>query len=122
MKAVIRNSGVKLVGNLMVADSIFARMKGLLGRDFLAAGDGIWLMPCNSVHTFGMRFAIDVVFLNRSNQVISVIHNLQPNRLTKVYFKAATVIEIPAHTAADSGLSKGDFIDILSPYESDHAA
>lgn len=112
MKAVMRNTGTELVGNLMVADSILTRMKGLLGRDSLSKGSGLWLKPCNSVHTFCMKFAIDVIFLNRNNQVVNIVHNLPPNRLTRIFSEAVSVIELPALAAADAGLSKGDFVDI----------
>ena len=114
MKAIIRNSNRVLVGNLMVADSIFTRMKGLLGRDSLSKGSGLWLKPCKGVHTFCMKFAIDVVFLNRKNQVVTVMHNLQPNRLTKIFPEAVTVIELPAFSAKEVNLLTGDTIDIVT--------
>lgn len=114
MHVIILNSNKALVGNLMVADSIFTRMKGLLGRDSLPDGSGLLLKPCKGVHTFGMRFAIDVVFLSRSNQVVDIIHNLPPNRLTRIMAEAAAVIELPAFSAAAAGLSKGDSIEILA--------
>lgn len=112
MKAIIRNSNIELVGNLMVADSIFARMKGLLGRNSLPEASGIWLKPCKGVHTFGMKFTIDVVFLSTDHRVVAVYNNLPPNRITRIYSKAATVIELPATTAASKGLLTGDIIDI----------
>src|SRR5512138_71546 len=98
MKALIGYSGIELVGNLMVADSILTRMKGLLGRDSLPHGSGLWLKPCKGVHTFGMKFAIDVVFLDRDNRVIETISGLKPNRMTAVYAQAATVLELPSST------------------------
>lgn len=113
MKAIIRNSNIELVGNLMVADSIFARMKGLLGKTSLPEASGLWLKPCKGVHTFGMGFNIDVVFLNKENQVVAVYNNLHPNQLTRIYPKAATVIELPANSVSSKGLLIGDFIDII---------
>lgn len=112
MKAIIRRSNIELVGNLMVADSIFARMKGLLGKTSLPKGSGLWLQPCKGIHTFGMKFTIDVVFLTTDLEVVAVYNDLSPNRFTKILPKAATVIELPAATAADKGLLLGDFIDI----------
>lgn len=115
VRAVICDSGHVLVGNLMVADSVFSRMKGLLGKSALDHGSGLWLKPCNSVHSFWMKFTIDVVFLDRENRVIKVIHELKPNRITPVFWKAASVIELPAGIAALAALSPGDMIEMIAP-------
>lgn len=112
MKVIIRNSNKELVGNLMVADSIFTRMKGLLGRDSLPEGNGLWLKPCNGVHTFGMKFSIDVVMLDKENRVIEIKKDLKPNRITTINFGAATVLELPATMTAAVDLKKGDVLDI----------
>lgn len=114
MRAVINNSGRALVGNLTVADSIFSRMKGLLGRDVLSKGEGLWIRPCKGVHTFGMKFAIDVIILNREQCVIAIMNELKPNRMTAIYYSAATVLELPAATARDAQLSVGDVIDFVA--------
>jgi len=114
MKAVLNNSGRVLVGNLTVADSIFSRMKGLLGKDKLSTGDGLWIKPCKGVHTFGMKFAIDVIFLNRNQRVIAIKNDLKPNRITAIYFGALTVLELPADTARELQLSIGDVIDFVA--------
>ena len=113
MRAVTRISGKELASNLTVADSVFTRMKGLLGKKSLAYGEGIWLKPCKGIHTLGMRFPIDVVVLDKNLNVIAIIDALKPNRLTAIYSKAATVLELPAHSAAKSGLSTGDVIEII---------
>jgi uncharacterized membrane protein (UPF0127 family) len=112
-KAVIRNSGQVLVSNLIVADSVFTRMKGLLGKDSLPHGSGLWLNPCRGVHTFGMKFSIDVVFLNREHRVIAIINEMKPNRMTAIYPTVATVLELPATSVADAHLSTGNIIDIF---------
>lgn len=114
MKIIICNSNKVLVGNLMVADSIFARMKGLLGLTSFPKGSGIWLKPCKGVHTLGMKFAIDVIFMDRENRVIKIIKELKPNRITAIYSGAATVLELPAYTASESGLSTGDVIEMIA--------
>lgn len=112
MKAVICKSGMELVGNLMVADSIFTRMKGLLGRDSLPEGSGLWLKPCKGIHTFGMKFAIDIVFLDREKRVVEVMSEIGPNRVTAIYSNAATVLELPAKTLSGTNLLKGDMLII----------
>lgn len=112
MKAVICKSGMELVGNLMVADSIFTRMKGLLGRDSLPEGSGLWLKPCKGIHTFGMQFAIDIVFLDKENRVVELISEIGPNRMTSIFSNASTVLELPAKTLSGTNLLKGDMLII----------
>jgi uncharacterized membrane protein (UPF0127 family) len=114
MRAVINNSGRVLVGNLTVADSIFSRMKGLLGKKELSQGEGLWIRPCKGVHTFGMKFAIDVIILNRQQCVIAIKHELKPNRMTTIYPGAATVLELPVASARDAQLSVGDVINFVA--------
>jgi len=112
MKAIIQNSSKELAGNLIVADSIFSRMKGLLGRNFLPEGTALWLIPCKGVHTFGMKFPIDVIMIDRENRVIAINANLMPNRITSIYPSAATVMELPAGSAAAVKLVTGDILEV----------
>jgi uncharacterized protein len=83
------------------------RRKGLLGRDFLAAGTGLVIAPSNSVHTFFMRFPIDVVFVRRDGSVIKVRHAVPAWRLTAA-FGAFAVVELPAGTARKAELAPRD--------------
>ena len=67
MRAVVAQTGRELATSVQVADSLFARMKGLLGRTELNPGEALWIIPCKGIHTIGMRFAIDAVFLDKNN-------------------------------------------------------
>jgi hypothetical protein len=82
-------------------------MRGLLGRDELPRGEGIILRPAGSIHTFFMRFPIDVVFLDRDDRVVDVEPELVPWRTAK-RSGAKTVIELPAGTTAEVGLQPGE--------------
>lgn len=113
MQVIISSTKRILVGNLTVADSFFTRMKGLLGRNSLAHGSGLWLKPCNSVHTFCMKFAIDIVFLDKEYRVIEIIEALKPNRMTVIYRNAATVLELSSGSAAEAKLAQGDYLEII---------
>lgn len=88
-------------------------MKGLLGASSIPAGKGLLLKPCMGVHTFGMTFPIDVLFLDKGNHVIAVITNLQPNRISRLYLNAASALELPAGIIEATATSLGDKIDIV---------
>lgn len=107
----LRTSKV-LATNVIVADTVFTRMKGLLGKKELPQGEALWIKPCFSVHTFFMQFPIDVLFLDRENHVIAAIPDLTPNRLTRFYAKAFSVLELPIGTLDASNTVVGDNIDI----------
>jgi hypothetical protein len=95
-----------------VADTLFTRMKGLLGKKELPTGDALWIKPCFSVHTFFMKFPIDVLFLNKQNQVIAVVSNITPNRMTRLYPQSFSVLELPPGTIAASDTIVDDEIEI----------
>lgn len=113
MQVIIRNRNRTLVGNLMVADSFFTRLKGLLGKSSLGIDCGLWLRQCQGVHTFGMKFPIDIIFLDKDNRVIEIINDLKPNRITSIYSEADSVLELPAHKVRETGISKGDVVDFF---------
>ena len=112
MKAVNHTSGKALADDLVLANTLLRRMRGLLGRKALVCGEGLWIKPCKGVHTFGMRFPIDVVFLDQELRVIAVTQFLQPNRLTRIYINAASVLELPSGTAERTATVTGDRISI----------
>lgn len=103
----------ELADNLTVATGILKRMKGLLGRDSLAKGEALLIKPCKSIHTIGMKFSIDVIFLDKTNHIIAIKKNLQPNRLTSLYFKAASVLELPCGIIDDTLTDIGDEIAFI---------
>ena len=100
-----------LATHLEVADDAYTRCKGLLGRDELESGRGIWIYPCESVHTFAMRFPIDLVYLDRHCVVKKVRSGVRPGRLSAC-LSARSVIELPAGTVASTGTLAGDHISI----------
>jgi len=90
-----------------VADSRKTRRRGLLGRDSLPADAGLMLIPCAAVHTAFMRFAIDVVFLDRNGCVVRMAPNLAPWRMAAC-LRAHSVIELPAGRIASAAIKVGD--------------
>ena len=102
-----REDGRVVCEQLLVAARPLRRMRGLLGRASLPAGEGILLRPAGSVHTFFMRFPIDVVFLDREQRVVGIEPALAPWR-TAGRRGAKAVVELAAGEAARRGLQVGD--------------
>jgi uncharacterized membrane protein (UPF0127 family) len=88
------------------------RRKGLLGCSGLAAGHGLWIVPCEAVHTFGMRFAIDLVYLDRKMRVKKVRSNVRPWRLSAC-LSAHSVLELAPGTVVKTGVRAGDVLEFL---------
>jgi uncharacterized membrane protein (UPF0127 family) len=112
MKAYNIRNGKELSNNVIVADRLLKRMKGLLGKSGMRAGEGLWIKPCKSIHMFFMKFPIDVIFLDKKSKVIAAIKNLQPNRITRLYPRAVSVLELPAGTIEATATEVGDEIEI----------
>lgn len=93
------------------ARSFVARLFGLLGRRPLAAGEALWLQPCASVHTLGMRYAIDVVFLDRGGRVIATRDALEPRKLAGAR-QARCAVELPPHAAGQLGIAPGKLLSM----------
>jgi len=103
-----------LATSLAVADTHWSRLRGLLGvtSGNFRNGYGLWIVPCRGVHTVGMGFAIDVVYLDPEMTVIHVQNELAPWRFAPVRAQAASVLELPCHKAAETGTVVGDKIEI----------
>ena len=93
----------------VVADRPLTRMRGLLGRSHLPAGEGVWLAPAGSIHTHFMRFAIDAVFLDAELRVLDVRSGLRPWRMARRR-GAKSVLELRAGEAERRGIAVGDVL------------
>jgi uncharacterized membrane protein (UPF0127 family) len=113
MKVINATKKKEIARNVIVADSALKRMKGLLGKRKIEEGESIWIKPCKGVHTVGMRFPIDVIFLDKSNVVMAIRKNLLPNRITRLYLGAAGVIELSAGGLSATNTEVGDVIQIV---------
>jgi uncharacterized protein len=99
-----------LATRLEAARSSATRRKGLLGRDSLLPGEGLWIAPCESVHTFFMHFAIDLVYLDRKQQVRKVRSGVGPWRMSACW-SAHSVLELPAGTIVATQTERGDSLE-----------
>jgi uncharacterized membrane protein (UPF0127 family) len=105
------SKGVTLARRVNVAASLGSRFRGLLGTSALSSDDGLWLTPCRSVHTFFMRYPIDVLFLNGHGIVVSKA-TLAPWRLSRWVREAAGVLEVAAGTLSRTKTDIGDRIEM----------
>jgi len=100
-----------IVKEVLLADQFWSRLKGLLGRDSLGDGEGLLLTPCNAIHCFGMKFAIDAVFLDKDMRVIHIVDNLKP-KLRASHRNAKYVLELKSGIAQSKGLRVGDILEM----------
>jgi uncharacterized protein len=107
-----RTRGVRLADRVVMAETAAARMRGLLGRTGLDAGEGLWIRPCNSIHMFFMRFPIDALFLSKEMRVVRGVAGLKPWRIAGPVGGASSVLELPAGVLAASGCQAGDLIEV----------
>ncbi|HET9531675.1 MAG TPA: DUF192 domain-containing protein [Blastocatellia bacterium] len=109
-----RSKQTVLASNVELAETAWTRMKGLLGRKAseFDSGKGLWIVPSQGVHTIGMSFPIDVIYLDSERRVIRVYHRLAPFRIAAVKIKARSVIELPAGTLAETRTEPGDVLEI----------
>jgi len=97
-----------IVNNTTMAGSWIKRLIGLLTYSDLKPGEGLWLSQCQSIHTIGMRFSIDVLFLDQAMQVTKVAHNVKPFRVCWAGKPSVSVLELPAGTLKGLNLMIGD--------------
>jgi uncharacterized membrane protein (UPF0127 family) len=98
-----------------IADTSRTRKTGLLKHTGLAAGEGLWIVPCEGVHMFGMKFAIDVLFLSKQRKVLKVSAGMQASGLSRrmsVSLLAHSVLELPEGAAAETRTEVGDQLEL----------
>jgi uncharacterized membrane protein (UPF0127 family) len=107
-RLISETKGTVLAEDLRLADGIWSRFWGLMGRKSLPEDAGLLLRPSSSIHTAFMRFAIDVVFLDRSLRVVKVVPNMKPFRATTAFGSAHSALELNAGVAASALVETGD--------------
>ena len=111
VKATNKTRGTVLGESIRVAETGLTRIVGLLGERELQQGDGLLILPSQGIHTWGMQFPIDVVVLDGDWNAIALRREMRPFRLTRVWFKAAAVLELPAGTLAATSTAIGDALE-----------
>lgn len=104
-----------LATELLVASTHWSRFRGLMATDAarFQRGQGLWIVPCHGVHTFAMRFPIDVLYLDQEKIVIHIEDSLKPWRLAAIRARASSVLELPSGTVHETQTVIGDQVDIF---------
>jgi uncharacterized membrane protein (UPF0127 family) len=112
MKVLVRNRtrGTVLGDAVELADTSAKRRTGLLKHHHLEPGTGLWIVPCESVHTFFMKFAIDLVYVDSKHKVRKVRHAVPPWRMSAC-LTAHSIVELPPGTARQTGTIAGDELE-----------
>lgn len=113
MKVINISKNSILADKAAYASTFLSRLIGLLNRKSLSKGDALILAPSNCIHSFFMRFTIDVVFLNKEGRVINVLPSFKPFRFSPFYFGASVTIELPEGVIKPSQTQPGDIINIV---------
>ncbi|MEO8659236.1 MAG: DUF192 domain-containing protein [Bryobacteraceae bacterium] len=101
--------------NVVRADTLVTSLRGLLGRIKFAPEDGLWMVPSVGIHTFGMLFPIDLIYLDRDNRVVHLAEHVGPFRISPIWRRCASVLELRALTIHYSHTKFGDQLLICSP-------
>lgn len=111
VRAVNAARGRILGARIGVADRWWLRFRGLGGRSGLEPGEGLLLRPCRAVHMLGMRFTLDVAFLDAGNRVVARYPRLSPGARTRWHRGALAALELPAGTLDETGTMEGDVVE-----------
>ena len=106
--------------NVAVANDTVARLRGLIGKLRLRLDEGVWIIPSYGIHTIGVFFSLDLIFLDESNRVIDVIEHFPPFRISPLKTQSASVLELPTHTIYSSQTQPGDQLLICKAEEMEH--
>jgi uncharacterized membrane protein (UPF0127 family) len=94
--------------DVTAADTIFSRLKGLIGRLKLRSDEGIWVVPSRGVHTLGLLFPLDLIYLDENYRVIHLVEYFPSFRIAPLKTQAESVLELPTHTIYSSQTQPGD--------------
>jgi uncharacterized membrane protein (UPF0127 family) len=103
-----------MVDNLEIVEDHRSRTRGLIGHPPLELGQGLMISPCRWIHTFGMSFPIDVIYVDHGWRVVAVSENLPPRRVDRPVLRARRAVEMAAGAIRHGGLRVGDHLELCS--------
>ena len=108
-----RQDGTEVASDVTIADSLWSRFVGLMGRRAFPDGQALCIRPCSSIHMFFMRFPIDAVFVDADGAVVRIYGSIKPWRATWIVRGAKACLELPAGTAGKHGLEVGSLLELV---------
>lgn len=108
-----RQDGTEVSRDVTIADSLWSRFVGLMGRREFPDGEALCIRPCSSIHMFFMRFPIDAVFVDADGAVVRIYGSIRPWRATWIVRGAKACLELPAGTAMKHGLEVGSLLELV---------
>jgi hypothetical protein len=113
MKLINKKNRKILAEKLEIANTPFRRMKGLLGRKTISRDEGLHIIPCNSIHSFFMKFKFDALFLNKKNEVVFLIEDMPAWQVSRICFSAYSVVELPSGVIKETETNVGDALEFI---------
>jgi len=117
LQAINRTKGKILGSRVRTATTFRRRLKGLLGTRELPRDEGLWIVHCSSIHSFGMGYPIDVLFLDAAGDVVGLFPSVSTNRLIRPVPRAAGALELPAGALEETGTERGDRVVFVEAAE-----
>ena len=114
MPVINRSKHRWIVTRVIMADTFWKRIKGWVGLCKFDPEAALWVKPCWGVHTIGMHFPVDLLFLGKNHRVLKTIPNLQKNRISPFVLQSRSVLVLPVYTVVKSRTTVGDIIDITT--------
>lgn len=113
MKLINKTSSSIISENLMIADTYFKRLRGLMFTKELPYENALHIVPCNQIHTFNMRYSIDILYLDVNNNILSIDESLKPGKIGKRVKSAASVVELPSGKIKKANIKVGQTVAFI---------
>ncbi len=113
VQVVNRTRDVLVASHAEMAEGVWTRFVGLMGRRGLEAGRGLVIYPNNGIHMFFMRFSLDVLHVSKDGTVLRIVHGIKPWRVGPIVSKCKYTVELPSGTAVQTGTAEGDKLELV---------
>jgi uncharacterized protein len=114
LKLINKTNNKVISENVMVADSFFKRLRGLMFTKELPEQNALLIKPCNEIHTFNMRYSIDVLYIDANNKILAVNEAMKPGKIGKRVKNAVSVVELPCSKIKNLNVKSGDVVEFIS--------
>lgn len=114
MEIINKKNNEMLANKVIISDRFLSRLMGLMFKKKLQKNSSMLIYPCNSVHTFFMKFPIDIVFLSKEYEVLYVIENMLPGKMSPFIRNAKSVLELPSGVIEETKTKKGDLLNLVN--------